>query len=60
VRRTLATVALHAVLLAAAAATLLPIVWMVVASFMPAGEASRRGSGRARRPSRTIARSSRA
>jgi len=39
-RRVVRTVALHAVLAAGAALTLLPLLWMVAASFMPAGEAS--------------------
>ena len=39
-RRTLLVVGLHAVLVAAALATLLPLAWMAMASFMPAGEAS--------------------
>ncbi len=39
-RRAAAAVALHAGLLALAAATLLPLLWMVSASLMPAGEAS--------------------
>jgi multiple sugar transport system permease protein len=39
-RRWLLVVALHAALLAATAVTLLPLVWMVSASLMPAGEAS--------------------
>jgi len=40
VKRSLAAVAVHAALLAAAAVTLLPLLWMVSASLMPAGEAS--------------------
>jgi multiple sugar transport system permease protein len=40
-RRTLGAVLLHAVLVGAACLTLLPFVWMVSASLMPAGEASR-------------------
>ncbi len=39
-RRRAEAVLAHAVLLAAAAATLLPLVWMASASLMPAGEAS--------------------
>ena len=39
-RRTVATVALHAVLVAGAAVTLLPLLWMISASLMPTGEAS--------------------
>jgi multiple sugar transport system permease protein len=39
-RRAAETVALHAALAAGAALTLVPLVWMVSASFMPAGEAS--------------------
>ena len=39
-RRLAGSVVLHAVLVAVAAATLLPLAWMVAASFMPAGEAS--------------------
>jgi len=38
-RRALGAVAVHAVALAGATLTLLPLVWMVSASFMPAGEA---------------------
>jgi len=37
-RRRLASLALHLALLAAAAATLFPLLWMVSASLMPAGE----------------------
>jgi multiple sugar transport system permease protein len=40
VRRGLAALAVHATLGVAAALTLLPLLWMVSASFMPAGEAS--------------------
>jgi multiple sugar transport system permease protein len=40
VRRAIAVVALHGVLAAAAVLTLLPLLWMVSASLMPAGEAS--------------------
>lgn len=39
-RRALVTASLYAVLIAAAALTLLPLLWMVSASLMPAGEAS--------------------
>jgi multiple sugar transport system permease protein len=39
-RRVVGTVVLHAVLVAAAVATLLPLLWMLSASFMPTGEAS--------------------
>jgi multiple sugar transport system permease protein len=39
-RRVLATVAVHAVLVVMAVAALAPLVWMVVASIMPAGEAT--------------------
>jgi len=39
-RRVAAVAAVHAALLAAAALTLLPLAWMVAASFMPPGEAS--------------------
>src|SRR5207244_8039709 len=39
-RRTVQTVALHGVLAVGAALTLLPLLWMLAASFMPAGEAS--------------------
>jgi multiple sugar transport system permease protein len=39
-RRTVETVALHAGLAVGAVLTLLPLLWMVSASFMPAGEAS--------------------
>ncbi|MEW6269517.1 MAG: carbohydrate ABC transporter permease [Thermodesulfobacteriota bacterium] len=39
-RRLVPAIALHAVLLAAAAATLLPLLWMVSVSLMPAGEAA--------------------
>jgi multiple sugar transport system permease protein len=39
-RRAAGAAILHAVLLGAAALTLLPLVWMVAASLMPAGEAS--------------------
>jgi len=39
-RRVVLTVALHGALVVAAAATLLPLVWMVSASLMPAGEAT--------------------
>src|SRR5437870_11646260 len=38
--RTVQTVALHGVLAVGAALTLLPLLWMLAASFMPAGEAS--------------------
>jgi multiple sugar transport system permease protein len=41
VRKILATVAVHLVLVAGAVATLLPFAWMVSASLMPKGEASR-------------------
>jgi multiple sugar transport system permease protein len=41
VRRRVAAVALHLVLAAGAVATLLPFAWMVSASLMPKGEASR-------------------
>jgi multiple sugar transport system permease protein len=40
VRRLAGTVALHAALGAAAVATLVPLLWMLSASFMPTGEAS--------------------
>jgi multiple sugar transport system permease protein len=40
-RRALPSLALHAVLFAAAALTLVPLFWMVSASFMPTGEANR-------------------
>jgi multiple sugar transport system permease protein len=40
VRRGLATLLVHAALVAAAVVTLLPLLWMVSASLMPAGEAS--------------------
>jgi multiple sugar transport system permease protein len=40
-KRLLGSVLLHALLIAAACLTLLPLAWMVSASFMPAGEASR-------------------
>jgi multiple sugar transport system permease protein len=40
VRRLAETIALHAALAAGAALTLLPLVWMVSASLMPAGEAT--------------------
>ncbi|TMA43205.1 MAG: carbohydrate ABC transporter permease, partial [Deltaproteobacteria bacterium] len=39
-RRMVQAVALHGVLVAGAALTLLPLLWMLAASFMPAGEAS--------------------
>src|SRR5437867_1122648 len=39
-RRTVQTVALHGVLAVGAALTLLPLLWMLAASFMPAGAAS--------------------
>ncbi len=39
-RRSTASIALHAVLVLGAAATLTPLFWMLVASFMPAGEAN--------------------
>lgn len=39
-RRVVPTIALNAVLAVAAALTLLPLAWMVSASFMPTGEAS--------------------
>ncbi|HYR96709.1 MAG TPA: hypothetical protein VEM57_08220, partial [Candidatus Binatus sp.] len=39
-RRALQSIALHAGLAAGVALTLLPLLWMVSASFMPAGEAS--------------------
>jgi len=39
-RRTVQAVALHGVLAFGAALTLLPLLWMLAASFMPAGEAS--------------------
>jgi multiple sugar transport system permease protein len=39
-KRALGALALHVVLLGAAALTLLPLLWMVSASFMPAGEAT--------------------
>lgn len=39
-RRGLETVVVHAVLVVAAALTMLPLFWMVSASFMPAGEAT--------------------
>ena len=39
-KRPLAAAAVHAALVAAAAVTLLPLMWMVSASLMPAGEAS--------------------
>lgn len=39
-KRRLATVVVHAILVAAAALTLLPLAWMVSASLMPTGEAS--------------------
>jgi len=59
-RRVVARWPFHAVLAAGAALTLLPLLWMVAASFMPAGEASavRRGSCRAPPPSSTTGRSS--
>jgi len=41
--RRLRAVALHAALVVLAAATLLPLWWMAVASLMPAGEAATRG-----------------
>jgi multiple sugar transport system permease protein len=40
VRRALPNLVLHAALVAGAVVTLTPLAWMVVASFMPAGEAS--------------------
>ena len=40
-RRTLAAVALHVALVAGAVATMVPFAWMVSASLMPKGEASR-------------------
>jgi multiple sugar transport system permease protein len=40
-KRLLGTLVLHAVLVTGACLTLLPFVWMVCASLMPAGEASR-------------------
>jgi multiple sugar transport system permease protein len=40
VRRAVQSIALHAGLAAGVALTLLPLLWMVSASFMPAGEAS--------------------
>ena len=47
-RRTVQAVALHGVLAFGAALTLLPLLWMLAASLMPAGEApSRRGWCRA-------------
>lgn len=39
-KRALAVTLVHALLLAGAAATMAPLLWMVSASFMPAGEAS--------------------
>ena len=39
-RRRLEATVIHAVLIAAATLTLLPLLWMVSASLMPAGEAS--------------------
>jgi multiple sugar transport system permease protein len=39
-KRALASLALHAVLIVTALLTILPLVWMVMASLMPAGEAS--------------------
>jgi ABC-type glycerol-3-phosphate transport system permease component len=36
-KRTLAALALHVTLVVAAALTLLPLLWMLSASFMPAG-----------------------
>jgi len=39
-RRVAGTIALHAVLVAGAVATLVPLLWMLSASFMPTGEAS--------------------
>ena len=39
-RRTVSTVLLHAALVLGAALALLPMVWMVSASLMPAGEAA--------------------
>jgi multiple sugar transport system permease protein len=39
-KRTLTSLFLHAALIAAALLTILPLVWMILASLMPAGEAS--------------------
>jgi multiple sugar transport system permease protein len=44
--RALRSALLHAVLLAAAAATLLPLAWMLLLSVTPAGEATALGAGR--------------
>lgn len=39
-RKTVSSIALHAVLVLGAAATLAPLLWMVTASFMPSGDAN--------------------
>jgi multiple sugar transport system permease protein len=40
-KRTVSSIALHVVLALGAVLTLIPLVWMVSASFMPTGEANR-------------------